>query len=313
MQYGWVDNAMDDRSLVNFLKLSETLHFGRAAEACHLSPSALSRCIQRLESELGVTLVERDNRRVRLTHEGKLFENYARQAAERRQQLEARLNEDSGDLHGQLSVYCSVTASYSILSELLAEFRRRHPCIEIKLHTGDQAQAIGRVLNGDDDFVIAARPEKLSTRLRFRVITQSSLLFVGPTIPCAVNDLLVSYERHFEELPWESLPLIVAEEGLIRSQLDAWIKSRQIKPYLYAQVSGNEAIASMIALGCGVGVVPELVIRNSPIWDKIVPLDFGPRLPPLEIGACVLKTQLKNPVIDAFWRMAAQIQLNEAR
>ena len=58
---------MDSRDLEIFLLLAETLHFGRAAEHGNLSPSALSRTIQRLESELDCRLFDRGNREVRLT------------------------------------------------------------------------------------------------------------------------------------------------------------------------------------------------------------------------------------------------------
>ena len=53
--------------------LADSLHFGRASEASHVSPSALSRSIQRLEDELGIRLFERNNRSVSLTHAGSLF------------------------------------------------------------------------------------------------------------------------------------------------------------------------------------------------------------------------------------------------
>ena len=55
---------MDTRSIRQFLALAESLHFGRAADACHVSPSALSRGIQRLEESLGTTLFERSKRNV---------------------------------------------------------------------------------------------------------------------------------------------------------------------------------------------------------------------------------------------------------
>ncbi len=71
---------MDHRALQQFLNLAETLHFGRAAEAAHVSPSALSRSIRRLEQEAGAELFERDNRRVSLTPAGRLFLDYARSA-----------------------------------------------------------------------------------------------------------------------------------------------------------------------------------------------------------------------------------------
>ena len=45
-------------------------------------------------------------------------------------------------LHGEISLYCSVTAAYSVLARLLSTFRSRYPAIELKLHTGDQADAL---------------------------------------------------------------------------------------------------------------------------------------------------------------------------
>ena len=71
---------MDQRALQSFLVLAEALHFGRAADACHMSPSTLSRAIKQLETALGVRLFERDNRSVTLTSEGEVFRRYAREA-----------------------------------------------------------------------------------------------------------------------------------------------------------------------------------------------------------------------------------------
>lgn len=70
---------MDLKPLRHFLSLAETLHFGRASAACHVSPSTLSQSIQHLENNLGVYLFERDNRSVSLTAEGIKFERYARE------------------------------------------------------------------------------------------------------------------------------------------------------------------------------------------------------------------------------------------
>ena len=53
---------MDYDDLRLFLHLSRTLHFGRTSRECHISPSALSRTVQRLERELGWPLLERDHR-----------------------------------------------------------------------------------------------------------------------------------------------------------------------------------------------------------------------------------------------------------
>ena len=122
---------MDIRLLKQFVNLAEGLHFGRASEASHVSPSALSRSIQRLEAELGVTLFERNNRSVSLTHAGGLFLTYARDSLGHWDAIRNTLMEESGELRGEVSMYCSVTASYSFLFEILTRFRQNHPRVEI--------------------------------------------------------------------------------------------------------------------------------------------------------------------------------------
>ena len=62
---------MDQKSLAMFVHLSHTLHFGKTAQAFHMSPSTLSRAIQRLEHEVNIELLLRDNRTVVLTEAGK--------------------------------------------------------------------------------------------------------------------------------------------------------------------------------------------------------------------------------------------------
>src|SRR5690554_8158773 len=71
---------MDMRALKHFLALADTLHFGRASDACHVSPSTLSRSIPQPEETLGVTPFERDNRHVVMTPQGGAFLTYAREA-----------------------------------------------------------------------------------------------------------------------------------------------------------------------------------------------------------------------------------------
>ena len=93
---------MDHRSLRHFLNLAESLHFGRASEAGHISPSALSRTIRRLEDEVGAALFDRNNRSVSLTPAGRLFQEYARDALNDWESIRGALMEEAGELRKQL-------------------------------------------------------------------------------------------------------------------------------------------------------------------------------------------------------------------
>lgn len=292
---------MELRELQLYLHLCKSLHFGKTSREFHVSPSSLTRIIQKLEHEVGETLFERDNRTVQVTIAGRRFREYAIETLERWYALKRDLQQHSTALSGKLSIFCSVTASYSFLHELLDEFRSRYPAVEINLHTGDTALTIQRILDEQEDVGIAARPDKMPEKLSFRVIRQSPLLFIAPLSSGPLRDQLHKYRQSRDALPWEQIPLVLSTSGLARSRVDMWFRQQGIKPNVYAQVAGNEAIVSMVSLGFGVGVVPQLVVENSPMRGKIEILEVQPELEPFSIGLCALRRKLGNPLIKAFW------------
>ncbi len=294
---------MELRSLEMFLALSDTLHFGRASERCHISASALSRHIARLEGTLGIALFERDNRHVALTAQGRQFTEYARETVTGWHQIRDELLEQATDLHGEISLFCSVTASYSFLYDILSKFRQQHPRIEIKLHTGAAEDALQRVVAGHEDITIAARPDRLPADLAFRPITTTPLVFVAPL------DMALPTRSPRSPAPdWAQIPMILSEHGVARERVNAWFRRRRVSPRIYAQVAGNEAIVSMVSLGFGVGVVPQIVLDNSPLAQRVRVLQVSPKLPPYHVGLFTSKRRLRSPLIRALWS-----QLSDAK
>ncbi len=296
---------MDTKNLFIFIDLARDLHFLRTSEKHNMSASTLSRVIQRIEVEAGVTLFERNNRYVGLTEAGELYLQFAQQTLSLWQQFKKCSGGSQAELRGTLSLYCSVTASHSLLSSILAKLHRNQPEIEIKLHTGDQAVSLERLKQRHEDFVIAARPDKLDAQIAFKPLSVSELVFIGPSGSCSVREQLQQMQLK-GSLNLVSLPWVVAEKGLARSRLNQWFRQQRAKPNIYAQVTGHEAIVSMVGLGCGVGLVPKLVLTNSPIFDSIEILNVdevgrGKALADFEIGLCVLESRTKEPLINAVW------------
>ncbi len=305
---------MDTRTLTQFLALADHLHFGRASNACHISLSALSRNIRQLEDELGVSLFRRDNRTVELTKEGQLFQQYAREATTQWNLIRNQLAGGADVLSGEVSLYCSVTATSSILFDLLNRFRSDYPKIEIKLHTGDPEYALARVVAGEEDITIAAHPPTLPRGMAFKPITISPLVFIAPLVSDPLQQSLIESGG---ETPtpmvapvtpeqWAQVPMILSEGGIARNRIDTWFRKMDVSPRIYAQVTGYEAIVSMVSLGLGVGVVPKIVLENSPMADRIQILQVEPNLEPFNIGLFALKKNLKNPLVQAFWGLVAQ-------
>jgi LysR family positive regulator for ilvC len=191
-----------------------------------------------------------------------------------------------------------VTASYSFLFDILDRFRRDHPRIEIKLHTGDPEEAISRVLAGGEDIAIGARPPRLPGGLAFRPIAVSPLVFIAVKEAGAGR---LGTGRQARPADWSGTPMILPERGVGRSRADEWFRRLGVPPDIYAQVAGNEAIVSMVSLGFGVGVVPRIVLDNSPLAERVEVLDVRPALAPYEVGLFALEKRLASPLISAFW------------
>ncbi|MFT5063829.1 MAG: LysR family positive regulator for ilvC [Gammaproteobacteria bacterium] len=295
---------MDQKSLTLFVHLANSLHFGKTSEALHVSPSTLSRVVQRLEQELGSSLFDRDNRRVKLTPEGEVFLNYAQQNLEQLAILHEKLQKPEVQAKGSISLFCSVTAVYGVLSPVLETLRRQYPEIELQLHTGDQAEAIDRVADGQVDLAIAVRPPNLSKRLAFNLLTYSPLQFIAPSVPCAIRDQFAEVDpSNLQQQPkswWLQLPFIIQERGVVRDHSIAWLKGFSIKPKISAHVSGNEAIVSMVSLGLGVAVVPKLVLEDSIHAKQVSVINADIDNQALAIGVVSRQEDRNKPVIRAF-------------
>ncbi len=150
----------------HFLTLADLLHFGKASQACNLSPSALTRSIQRTEESLGQTLFIRDNRTVTLTSAGEKFRHYAKSALRDWEDFQAKMLHDER-ITGIVSIYASVTAVYSLLPDLLESYRADFPEVALELRTGSAEESIQQVINGEIDVSVAALPDKKTLVLSF--------------------------------------------------------------------------------------------------------------------------------------------------
>lgn len=282
---------MEIRELESFIQTAELLHFGRASRACNLSPSALTRTIQRLEEDVGQLLFLRDNRSVSLTPAGEQLLRYARRTVQEWQHFQNQLLQPQA-VRGTLSLYASITAVYSLLPDLLETYRKAYPEVQLELNTGAAEQALDQVLRGEIDLAVAALPNLQRTRIEFMPLTETPLVFIAPA-NIAGNTLNLSKD-----------PLVLPRSGLARRRLDHWLKTHQQQPNISSEVSGNEAIIAMVRLGCGIGIVPQLVLERSPFRDEVRTLNRAPQLDPYIVGLCTTQRNLKRPAIRALWDLA---------
>lgn len=286
---------LDINTLQQFLGLARNLHFGKTSEQFHISPSALSRAMQRLEQDVGHQLLNRDNRSVALTAQGEIFRQFAQDTVTRWEQLQVELGLSETRLAGKLTLFASVTATQSILPNVLSRFRDEYPNIQIQLETGYAVNALQRLREGCD-VVVAALPESDDEQLVKRILVSIPVLSIAPANPRTIDGI------SGDHVDWSRVPLILPSSGQARDNIDDWFRQQRMRPNIYSEVPGNEAILSLVALGCGVGFVPALVLQNSPLKDEVRVLSQGPSLSEFHVGFATRKKHLaSSPLVKAFW------------
>jgi LysR family hydrogen peroxide-inducible transcriptional activator len=146
------------RQLQYFLALTETGHFGRAADLCFVSQSAFSNAIQELESSLGAELVDRTNRNVTITATGQEVAVQARLVMDDVESLVDIARGRDDPLTGELRLGVIPTIAPFVLPGVLPKLRKQYPELELLL-TEDQTERIyRRLMDGELDVLLLALP-----------------------------------------------------------------------------------------------------------------------------------------------------------
>src|SRR5438552_2564622 len=110
-----------------FLALDECRHFTRAAERCHLSQSAFSVVIQKLETTVGAQLVERDTRNVTLTAEGEIFVEVARSLVADIESAFSDMADYVARRKGRVSIAALPSLAANGLPAVIAQYKKQYP------------------------------------------------------------------------------------------------------------------------------------------------------------------------------------------
>ena len=157
---------MEMHEIRYFLAACETLNFHRAAKGCHVTQPALTRAIQKLETELGALLFHREHGRVQLTDFGRLMRPRLEEVLERTRSAEqaARSFLRLEDAPFTLGVMCTVGPVMFV--GFLNAFRARHPGVEVSVVESTPPRLSELLLGGTLDIALMAKSDPFDSRLR---------------------------------------------------------------------------------------------------------------------------------------------------
>src|SRR5512147_113275 len=136
---------MADRRLQVFHAVAKHLSFTKAAEALFMTQPAVTFQVKQLEEQFNARLFDRSHGRIRLTPAGELVNHYAQRILQLSGELEVRMAEMSGEIAGPVTIGASLTNAEYILPQVIGEFQKRYPRVEIRLTVGNSELIESRV------------------------------------------------------------------------------------------------------------------------------------------------------------------------
>lgn len=237
------------RHLKAFLVLAAERNFTRAAALSHLSQPAFSMLIQALEEGVGVRLFDRGTRKVELTVEGRLFEGSAARLLGEFDNAVAELNDLVALRKGRVTIAALPSLSAQRMPELVAEFCRQHPGVEIILHDVTADDCLDLVRRGRCDFAVSAIVTALDVDIE-PVMDDSFFLACPPDHPLTRLAQI--------DLP-DLLPYSFVQQdrySSVRQQIDAVTFPNRLNTVM--EVGNMATAAGLVAAGIGLAIIPQV-------------------------------------------------------
>lgn len=168
--------------LRSFVALAETGSVRAAARQLVVTESSVSAAVSALAAEVGVPLITKDGRGVRLTPAGERYAGYARRILGLYAEATAAAHDVAAPDRGSVRLAAVTTAGEHVLPAMLASFRAAHPAVALSLHVAPRAEVWPMLAHHEVDLVVAGRPPD-GLDARSRAVSPNTLVVVGPPGP----------------------------------------------------------------------------------------------------------------------------------
>jgi DNA-binding transcriptional LysR family regulator len=238
--------------------------FSEAAGALNYTQSAVSQAIARLESEAGVSLLERDRRGVRPTSAGATLLEHAGRILTQLDAAEAELEAIAGGRGGELRMASFPTAGATLMPLAVATFRGAHPDVALSLAEGEPEEIAPRLREGEFDLALLFEFEGAAAIGE----TQSVALFDDPMrLALPSGHALAKRERiTLEDLSDESW-VQTSEASACARHVVRVCNAAGFDPDVSFESDDYLTVQGLVAAGVGVALIPELALSPTVRYD----------------------------------------------
>ena len=241
---------MDFDGVQAFVAIAELGGFGRAARQLHITQTALTRRLQKLEAYLGLQLVERTTRRVELSSVGREFLPQARGIVQEMTRAVERLKDISSHGRGHFTLACVPSMTSHVLPDVIRRYAQRHPDNRIRLLDASSHEVREAVLNGQAEMGIAVQGER-HPDLQELVLFEDPLAFICRS-PHPLQD-----RRSVSWSDMRETDLIVVSSFMAtRIFMDYQLAKRGLRLNGNYEVQHHATAINLVAAGVGSAILP---------------------------------------------------------
>jgi len=273
---------MELRHLRYFVAVADEKNFTRAAERLHIAQPPLSRQIQQLEEELGVELIEKGTRPVKLTEAGAFFHAHAQELLAKAAELKT-MTQRVGKIERTLSIGFVASTLYGLLPRIVLRYRTQYPKVEVTFHELTTMQQIQALKDGVID-VGFGRVKSEDPNIR-RIVLREERLIVA--LPAGHPRAASTDAINLVDLQPECLLIYPkSPRPSFADQVLSVLSERAISPQKIVEVRELQIAIGLVAAGQGVAIVPDSVqgmrrddVVFRPIADRhaVSPVMFSVR------------------------------------
>jgi len=298
---------MNLRDLRYLLALADHRHFGRAAEASHVSQPTLSTQIRKLEEELGVALVERAPRKVMLTEAGAEIAQRARHVIAEVEQMREIARRAHDPESGTLRLGLFPTLGPYLLPHVVGPLRVRYPKLELLLVEEKTVDLIARLREGRIDAAVLALPVDDEGLEHAVLFDEPFVLAVPEKHPLATPRGRKRAALSLDTLQHEHLLLLEDGHCLREQALDVCHLSGASEKDGFRATS-LETLRQMVAAGVGMTLLPVLAVKPPvPPQPNLRLLPFASPAPKRRIALFWRKSSARATFLRGFADVLARL------
>ena len=285
---------MNLRDLRYFVALADTRHFGKAAERSFVSQPTLSAQIKKLETYLGVQLIERQPRKVALTETGAKILPLARRIVQESDEIVSLARNEHDPLSGKLKVGLIPTIGPYLLPLVARKLRKQLPRLKLMLYEYQTQPLLEKLRAGDIDLGILALPVPLDGLEARPLYDEDFTLAVPPNSPLAKRSNV-----KIDDLTGETL-LLLEDGHCLRDQALDVCSRIDVKESEDYRATSLETLRQMVAAGLGITLLPELATRGPfGSGQGLTVKEFARPVPSRSVGAVWRKSTARTDAIKA--------------